>query len=311
MRCCSTPITGCCSTGGTVALAGLAGGGLPAAGGWRRPAWSGPGRPPDPASGRRRRRWPPVSPSGSPPALELRDVSFPLSSGRSAGRGRQPQPEARRRPGPGRPQPVRRSRRDRGRHRAERRRKVHAAAAPQRPAPAHGRQRAGQRAEHRRAPGGAASPATSGCSSSIPVTSCLSGPWNGKSASAWTGSACAGSRRTPPRHAQAPGRQRTSVRQALAAVGLEHSPAGTRRNSRRRSSGCWRWPPSWPGRPASWPWTSPPSPWTGMDWPVLDPVVRHAAAEGTAVVLVTHDLDYARSIAHRIGSGVRPPASAG
>jgi energy-coupling factor transport system ATP-binding protein len=29
-------------------------------------------------------------------------------------------------------------------------------------------------------------------------------------------------------------------------------------------------------------------------------VVRRAAEEGTAVVLVTHDLDYARSIAHRL-----------
>lgn len=33
---------------------------------------------------------------------------------------------------------------------------------------------------------------------------------------------------------------------------------------------------------------------------VLDRVVRQAAAEGTAVVLVTHDHDYARSIAHRL-----------
>ncbi|MDR6417135.1 ATP-binding cassette domain-containing protein [Pseudarthrobacter sulfonivorans] len=32
----------------------------------------------------------------------------------------------------------------------------------------------------------------------------------------------------------------------------------------------------------------------------LDTAVRHAAAEGAAVVLVTHDLDYARSTAHRI-----------
>lgn len=32
----------------------------------------------------------------------------------------------------------------------------------------------------------------------------------------------------------------------------------------------------------------------------LDRVVRGAAGEGTAVVLVTHDLDYAHSIAHRL-----------
>ena len=33
---------------------------------------------------------------------------------------------------------------------------------------------------------------------------------------------------------------------------------------------------------------------------VLDTAVRHAAAEGAAVVLVTHDLAYARSVAHRM-----------
>jgi energy-coupling factor transport system ATP-binding protein len=32
----------------------------------------------------------------------------------------------------------------------------------------------------------------------------------------------------------------------------------------------------------------------------LDTVVRDAAAEGAAVVLVTHDLAYARSVAHRL-----------
>ena len=32
----------------------------------------------------------------------------------------------------------------------------------------------------------------------------------------------------------------------------------------------------------------------------LDRVVRSTTADGTAVVLVTHDLDYARSIAHRL-----------
>ena len=33
---------------------------------------------------------------------------------------------------------------------------------------------------------------------------------------------------------------------------------------------------------------------------MLDTAVRQAAAEGAAVVLVTHDLAYARSVAHRL-----------
>jgi energy-coupling factor transport system ATP-binding protein len=33
---------------------------------------------------------------------------------------------------------------------------------------------------------------------------------------------------------------------------------------------------------------------------LLDAVLRSAAAEGAAVVLVTHDLGYARSAAHRV-----------
>ncbi|MFP5365730.1 MAG: ABC transporter ATP-binding protein, partial [Actinomycetes bacterium] len=33
---------------------------------------------------------------------------------------------------------------------------------------------------------------------------------------------------------------------------------------------------------------------------VLDAAVRSAAGEGAAVVLVTHDLDYARAAAHRM-----------
>ena len=52
-------------------------------------------------------------------------------------------------------------------------------------------------------------------------------------------------------------------------------------------------------RPALWPWTNRPSGWTGTAWRCWT-AVRHAAAAGAAVVLVTHDLAYARSLAHRM-----------
>lgn len=91
-----------------------------------------------------------------------------------------------------------------------------------------------------------------------------------------------------------------AVRQALDAVGLDHlagrHPAELPASQQRLLALA----TVLARRPAVLALDEPTVALDGHGLAVLDRVVRHAAAEGTAVVLVTHDLDYARSIAHRI-----------
>ena len=140
-------------------------------------------------------------------------------------------------------------------------------------------------------------PARSGSSSSSPGTSCLSGPWSGKSASAGPAPAPHGGRGRPrntmggsgPGGAAGPRRRRPGAPCRAApggTAGVPAAPAGAG-HSPGPASLC-----PCPGRADR----CPGRPWAGR----LDRVVRSTTAEGTAVVLVTHDLDYARSIAHRL-----------
>jgi energy-coupling factor transport system ATP-binding protein len=91
-----------------------------------------------------------------------------------------------------------------------------------------------------------------------------------------------------------------AVRQALDAVGLEHlagrHPAELPASQQRLLALA----TVLARRPAVLALDEPTVALDGHGLAALDRVVRQAAAEGTAVVLVTHDLHYARSIAHRL-----------
>lgn len=91
-----------------------------------------------------------------------------------------------------------------------------------------------------------------------------------------------------------------AVRQALAAVGLEHlagrHPAELPASQQRLLTLA----TVLARRPAVLALDEPTVALDGHGLAALDRVVRQAAAEGTAVVLVTHDLGYARSVAHRL-----------
>ena len=91
-----------------------------------------------------------------------------------------------------------------------------------------------------------------------------------------------------------------AVQQALAAVGLEHlagrHPAELPASQQRLLALA----TVLARRPAVLALDEPTVALDGHGLAALDRVVRSTTAEGTAVVLVTHDLDYARSIAHRL-----------
>ncbi|MCP9000252.1 ATP-binding cassette domain-containing protein [Pseudarthrobacter sp. RMG13] len=91
-----------------------------------------------------------------------------------------------------------------------------------------------------------------------------------------------------------------AVQQALAAVGLEHlagrHPAELPASQQRLLALA----TVLARRPAVLALDEPTVSLDGHGLAALDRVVRSTTAEGTAVVLVTHDLDYARSIAHRL-----------
>ncbi|KRE72555.1 ABC transporter ATP-binding protein [Arthrobacter sp. Soil762] len=91
-----------------------------------------------------------------------------------------------------------------------------------------------------------------------------------------------------------------AVQQALAAVGLEHlagrHPAELPASQQRLLALA----TVLARRPSVLALDEPTVSLDGHGLAALDRVVRSTTAEGTAVVLVTHDLDYARSIAHRL-----------
>jgi energy-coupling factor transporter ATP-binding protein EcfA2 len=91
-----------------------------------------------------------------------------------------------------------------------------------------------------------------------------------------------------------------AVQQALAAVGLEHlagrHPAELPASQQRLLALA----TVLARRPSVLALDEPSVALDGHGLTVLDRVVRSTTAEGTAVVLVTHDVDYARSIAHRL-----------
>lgn len=111
-------------------------------------------------------------------------------------------------------------------------------------------------------------------------------------------------RRRPAAHGGGTGRhdgaEATAVHSALAAVGLEnHSgrhPAELPASHQRLLALA----TVLARRPSVLALDEPTVALDGHGLATLDSVVRCAAAEGTAVVLVTHDLEYARSIAHRL-----------
>ena len=172
----------------------------------------------------------------------------------------------------------------------ERGRQVDAPAALQRTAAAAGRGACGSTgADIAGCPGGGRLRPRWACCSSIPVTSSSNGPSCGKSASGSGSSAARPAPRAGPGGAggRRAGRRRRERHpaelpaSAAAAAGPGHGPG--------------------PRSPPCWPWTSPPWRWTGTASSHAGPRRQRGGSRGgTAVVLVTHDLAYARATAHRI-----------